>query len=58
MVPSSGLELLLGNRGIGTENIGGGAQSGYFQNFYLFDGFFIAFSEIIGGANAAPPAPP
>ena len=35
----------------------GGAQSGYFRNFGRFYGFFIAISEIIGGARA-PPAPP
>ena len=34
----------------------GGAQRGYFRNFGRFYGFFIAISEIIGGARA-PPAP-
>ena len=46
------MEKILG----GHLNIGG-AQSGYFRNFGRFYGFFIAISEIIGGARA-PPAPP
>ena len=52
---------ILTDRGVGTEkllgghpNIGG-AQRGYFRNFGLFYGFFIAFSEIVGGT--CPPAP-
>ena len=34
-----------------------GAQREYFRNFGRFYGFFIAISEIIGGARA-PPVPP
>ena len=51
------------NRGVATEKfLGGhlkigGAQSGYFRNFGRFYGFFIAFSEIIGGHMPRPPAP-
>ena len=50
-------------RGVATEKFSGGhlkiggAQRGYFRNFGRFYGFFIAISEIIGGARA-PPAPP
>ena len=45
-------------RGVATEKFSGGhlkiggAQRGYFRNFGRFYGFFIAISEIIGGARA------
>ena len=52
-----------GSQGRSNEKIFGGApehwgaQRGYFRNFGRFYGFFIAISEISGGARA-PPAPP
>ena len=56
-------QIYTGSRGVATEKFSGGhlkiggAQRGYFRNFGRFYGFFIAISEIIGGARA-PPAPP